>query len=60
MTTPLQAIAELDDLKLDLPRFEQALQQFAARLRLDLSAFIADHISCVVTRTLPPNAGARD
>ncbi|BEM04645.1 MULTISPECIES: VOC family protein [Serratia] len=45
MTNPLQAIAELDDLRLDLPRFEQALQQFAARLQLDLSSFAADHIS---------------
>lgn len=45
MTNPLQAIAELDDLRLDLPRFEQALQQFAARLQLDLSSFTADHIS---------------
>jgi predicted metalloenzyme YecM len=45
MITPLQAIAELDDLVLDLPRFEQALHQFAAKLRLDLAAFTADHIS---------------
>lgn len=45
MATPLHAIAELDDLVLDLPRFERALQQFAAELRLDLAAFTADHIS---------------
>ncbi|HAU5647661.1 VOC family protein [Serratia marcescens] len=45
MITPLQAIAELDDLVLDLPRFEQALHQFAAKLRLDLAACTADHIS---------------
>lgn len=45
MTTPLQTVAELDDLTLDLPRFEQALYQFAAKLRLDLAAFTADHIS---------------
>lgn len=41
----MQAIAELDDTVLDLPRFEQALHQFAAGLRLDLAAFTADHIS---------------
>ena len=43
--TPLQAIADLNDLTLDLPRFEQALDQFAAKLQLDLSQFSADHIS---------------
>ena len=34
-------------LVLDLPRFEQALHQFAAGLRLDLAAFTADHISAL-------------
>lgn len=43
--TPLQAIADLNDLALDLLRFEQALDQFAAKLQLDLSQFSADHIS---------------
>ncbi|CAI0770372.1 VOC family protein [Serratia ficaria] len=43
--TPLQAITELDDLALDLPRFERALSRFAAKLQLDLSLFGADHIS---------------
>ncbi|CAI1148934.1 VOC family protein [Serratia entomophila] len=43
--TTLQAIADLNDLALDLPRFEQALNQFAAKLRLDLAQFSADHIS---------------
>ncbi|NIG87591.1 VOC family protein [Serratia symbiotica] len=43
--TPLQAIADLNDLALDLPRFEQAPNQFAAKLQLDLSQFSADHIS---------------
>lgn len=43
--TPLQAIADLNYLALDLPRFEQALDQFAAKLQLDLSQFSADHIS---------------
>ena len=58
----MQAIAELDDLVLDLPRFEQALHQFAAKLRLDLAAFTADHISLLSSerhcRTLAPGADA--
>ncbi|HEJ9093968.1 TPA: VOC family protein [Serratia odorifera] len=41
----LSAIAELGDLVQDLPRFEQALAQFAEKLHLDLSQFTADHIS---------------
>lgn len=43
--TIFPAIAELNDLALDLPRFEQALSQFAEKLHLDLSQFSADHIS---------------
>lgn len=43
--TTFPAIAELNDLALDLPRFEQALNQFAEKLHLDLSQFSADHIS---------------
>lgn len=43
--TRLQAIADLYDLALDLPRFEQALNLFATKLQLDLSQFSADHIS---------------
>ncbi|VEA74086.1 Uncharacterized protein conserved in bacteria [Serratia rubidaea] len=42
---PLSTIAELQDLALDLPRFEQTLTQFAQTLQLDLSQFAADHIS---------------
>lgn len=41
----LQAIADLDDLALDLPRFEHALNQLAAKLQLDLSQFSANQIS---------------
>ncbi|AHG18353.1 metal-binding protein [Chania multitudinisentens RB-25] len=41
----LPLIAELNDLVQDLPRFEQALLQFAEKLHLDLSQFSADHIS---------------
>ncbi|MBI6161769.1 VOC family protein [Serratia liquefaciens] len=43
--TSFPAIAELHDLALDLPRFEQALSQFAEKLQLDLSQFTADHVS---------------
>lgn len=43
--TSFPAIAELHDLALDLPRFEQALSQFAEKLHLDLSQFTADHVS---------------
>ncbi|MBI3310395.1 MAG: VOC family protein [Serratia liquefaciens] len=43
--TTFPAIAELNDLALDLPRFEQALSRFADKLHLDLSQFTADHIS---------------
>ncbi len=43
--TTFPAIAELTDLSLDLPRFEQALSRFAEKLHLDLSQFTADHIS---------------
>ncbi|ANS43372.1 VOC family protein [Serratia inhibens] len=43
--TIFPAIAELNDLALDLPRFELALSQFAEKLHLDLSQFSADHIS---------------
>ncbi|MEE4410677.1 MULTISPECIES: VOC family protein [unclassified Serratia (in: enterobacteria)] len=43
--TTFPAIAELNDLALDLPRFELALNQFAEKLHLDLSQFSADHIS---------------
>ena len=43
--TTFPAIAELNDLALDLPRFELALSQFAEKLHLDLSQFSADHIS---------------
>ncbi|MEB6337946.1 VOC family protein [Serratia rhizosphaerae] len=42
---PLSTIAELQDLALDLPRFEQTLAQFAQTLQLDLAQFDADHIS---------------
>lgn len=43
--TTFAAIAELNDLALDLPRFEQALNRFAEKLHLDLTQFSADHIS---------------
>ncbi|VTR17728.1 Uncharacterized protein conserved in bacteria [Serratia fonticola] len=43
--TTLSSIAELNDLTLDLPRFELALEQFAQRLHLELVKFSADHIS---------------
>lgn len=43
--TKLSSITELQDLAQDLPRFEQALSQFAEKLHLDLSLFHADHIS---------------
>ncbi|MFI8418347.1 VOC family protein [Serratia sp. NPDC078593] len=43
--TNLSNVAELHDLALDLPRFEQALTAFAAKLHLDLAQFTADHIS---------------
>jgi hypothetical protein len=42
---PLSSITELNDLAQDLPRFEQALNQLAEKLHLDLSHFSADHIS---------------
>ncbi|MGL6020282.1 MAG: VOC family protein [Gibbsiella quercinecans] len=42
---PLSAVAELNDLALDLPRFTQTLAQFADKLDLDLSLFTADHIA---------------
>lgn len=41
----LLSMIELNDLALDLPRFELALAQFAGKLHLDLSQFNADHIS---------------
>lgn len=37
--------SELSDLEQDLTRFEQALQQFAERLGLDLSEHEADHVA---------------
>lgn len=43
--TTFPAMAELNDLALDLPRFELALSRFAEKLHLDLSQFTADHIS---------------
>ncbi len=43
--TNLSSITELNDLALDLPRFERLLAQFAEKLRLDLTQFSADHIS---------------
>ncbi|TQI80829.1 hypothetical protein FHU10_4282 [Serratia fonticola] len=43
--THLSTITELNDLALDLPRFEQALVQFAEKLHLELAHFNADHIS---------------
>lgn len=49
----LSNIAELRDLLTDLPRFEQKLVIFAAKLKLDLTQFSADHISlrCHQTET---------
>ncbi|KEY57943.1 YecM protein [Serratia sp. DD3] len=43
--TDLLSINELNDLALDLPRFEQALSEFAQKLHLELSQYHADHIS---------------
>ncbi|CAM4220120.1 VOC family protein [Serratia silvae] len=43
--TTLSSIVELNDLTLDLPRFELALEQFAQQLHLELAKFSADHIS---------------
>ncbi|PVZ85043.1 VOC family protein [Serratia sp. S1B] len=43
--TDLLSINELHDLAVDLPRFEQALNEFAQKLGLELSQFHADHIS---------------
>ena len=37
--------SELSDLKQDLSRFEEALQQFAARLGLELAKHEADHVA---------------
>ncbi|CNH96674.1 VOC family protein [Yersinia vastinensis] len=49
----LNDIAELQDLLTDLPRFEQKLAIFAAKLNLNLAQFNADHISlrCHQTET---------
>ncbi|CNE09855.1 VOC family protein [Yersinia kristensenii] len=49
----LKGIVELSDLLTDLPRFEQKLVIFAAKLNLDLTQFSADHISlrCHQTET---------
>ncbi|MEY4474687.1 MAG: protein yecM [Pseudomonadota bacterium] len=41
----LKDISELQDLLTDLPDFEQKLFLFAAKLKLDLAQFHADHIS---------------
>lgn len=41
----IHQVAELSDLSADLPRFEQALAELAARLGLDLSTLQADHIA---------------
>ncbi|WON78467.1 VOC family protein [Serratia sp. UGAL515B_01] len=41
----LSSIDALNDLAMDLPRFELALEQFAQKLHLDLAQFKADHIS---------------
>lgn len=43
--TTLSAVAQLQDLVADLPRFNQLLAAFAQKLHLDLPAFYADHIS---------------
>ncbi|WP_174849381.1 VOC family protein [Yersinia artesiana] len=49
----LKDIVELSDLFTDLPTFEQKLLVFAAKLKLDLTQFSADHISlrCHQTET---------
>lgn len=41
----LHVIANLNDLGFHLPRFEQVLDQFAAKLKLNLSQFSANYIS---------------
>lgn len=55
--TSFPAIAELHDLALDLPRFEQALSQFAEKLHLDLSNSLQTTFRCAAIKTLPLNAG---
>ncbi|HFT5240171.1 TPA: VOC family protein [Yersinia enterocolitica] len=49
----LKDIAQLQDLIIDLPIFEQKLANFSAKLNLDLTQFSADHISlrCYQTET---------
>lgn len=45
MMTTFTAVAELQDLVADLPRFTQLLADFAQKLQLNLADFEADHIS---------------